>query len=206
MEKILIYGDSNVWGDNFITRKRIEDNKQWANILKEKYINKYQIIQEGLPGRIAGCEEQEKKYKNGMSSFISSFMSNAPLDKIIIALGTNDLQIKYNKTSNKIVEDLLWYKKQVEKIYQNIEDRKKYFKNKMPEFIYILPINFDYKDKASIIFNKESELKRLEVIKKMTNIKNIKILYSSNLSLFEDGIHLSYKGHEEMANLLEHFL
>lgn len=63
MEKILIYVDSNVWGDNFITRKRIEDNKQWANILKEKYINKYQIIQEGLPGRIAGCEEQEKNIK-----------------------------------------------------------------------------------------------------------------------------------------------
>ena len=141
-----------------------------------------------------------------MSTFISSFMSNAPLDKIIIALGTNDLQIKYNKTSNKIVEDLLWYKKQVEKIYQNIEDRKKYFKNKMPEFIYILPINFDYKDKASIIFNKESELKRLEVIKKMSNIKDIKVLYSSNLSLFNDGIHLSYKGHEEMASLVDSFL
>ena len=36
MKKILIYGDSNTWGDNFFLGKRIDDDKQWANILQKK--------------------------------------------------------------------------------------------------------------------------------------------------------------------------
>ena len=54
MKKVLIYGDSNVWGDNFITGIRIPDDKQWVNILQEKVKDNYILLQEGLPGRLAG--------------------------------------------------------------------------------------------------------------------------------------------------------
>ncbi len=63
MEKILIYGDSNTWGDNFIEGKRIPDEKQWPNILQKRLRN-VKLIVEGLPGRLAGSCEQIKKYKN----------------------------------------------------------------------------------------------------------------------------------------------
>lgn len=45
MKKILIYGDSNTWGDNFITGERIPEEKQWVNILRTKYENKYRFFQ-----------------------------------------------------------------------------------------------------------------------------------------------------------------
>lgn len=32
---------------------------------------------------------------------MSIFKTNAPLDIVIIALGSNDLQLKYNKTSSE---------------------------------------------------------------------------------------------------------
>ena len=32
MEKILIYGDSNTWGDNFITGERIPEEKKAMQI------------------------------------------------------------------------------------------------------------------------------------------------------------------------------
>lgn len=207
MKKVLIYGDSNTWGDNFITGERIPEEKQWVNILKTKYENKYQFFQEGLPGRIAGNEETTKTYKNGKDTFISTFRTNAPVDKVIIALGTNDLQIKYQKTKDKIIEDLLWYKEQIEESYNDPEDQKKYFNdNKLPDIIYILPINFDYQDKASIIFDKSSEEKRQQIIKELQKDKELKMIVANDLELFEDGIHLSYKGHEQMANLVERFL
>lgn len=207
MEKILIYGDSNTWGDNFITGERIPEEKQWVNILRTKYGNKYQFFQEGLPGRIAGNEETIKTYKNGKDTFISTFRTNAPVDKIIIALGTNDLQIKYQKTKDKIIEDLLWYKKQIEESYADLEDQKKYFNDKkLPEIIYILPINFDYQDKASVIFDKESEEKRQQIIKEFQKDKTLKIIVANDLELFDDGIHLNYQGHEQMASLVERFL
>lgn len=201
VKKVLIYGDSNTWGDNFITGKRIPDEKQWVNILKNKYSKDYIFLQEGLPGRLAGNEEIIKPYKNGKDTFISTFRTNAPVDIVIISLGTNDLQIKYNKKSKDIINDLLWYKNKLEESFEDEEDKIKYFNNKMPKIIYILPINFDYKVNASVIFDEESEEKRQEIIKYFKK-QNINAIIANNLDLFEDGIHLSYQGHEEMSKLV----
>lgn len=133
MKKILVYGDSNTWGDNFITGKRIADEKQWVNILREKYSNDYMFLQEGLPGRLAGNEEETKIYKNGQDTFISTFRTNAPVDTIIISLGTNDLQLKYNKSSEKIINDLLWYKEKLEESFSDEEDKKNILIIKCPK-------------------------------------------------------------------------
>ena len=198
MKKILIYGDSNVWGDNFITGKRIPDDKQWVNILRNKLGSNYILFQEGLPGRIAGNEEKEKNFKNGKDTFISTFRTNAPVDMIIISLGTNDLQLKYNKDSNMIINDLLWYKNQIEKMYEDEDDKNKYLDNKMPKILYILPFNFDYKENASIIFNKEKEEERIKIIKYF-NENKIDNIYFNDIDLFDDGIHLNYEGHKRLA-------
>lgn len=199
---ILIYGDSNVWGDNFITGKRIENDKQWVNILQKSLGSKYNIIQAGLPGRVAGSLEKIKQYKNGKDNFISTFRTFSPLDIVIIALGTNDLQIKYNRKVESIIEDLKWYKKEIEKSFSDLEDKIKYFKNKkMPKIIYIAPIGFDYIDNAKDIFNKESYKKQRELIKKLHEINDI-IINPGNLPLFSDGIHLNFEGHKQMADIV----
>lgn len=203
MKKVLIYGDSNVWGDNFLTGERISDDKQWVKILQNKLKNEYIFFQEGLPGRIAGCEEKEKTYKNGKDNFISTFRTNAPVDIVIIALGTNDLQMKYKKSSKSIINDLLWYEKQLEQSYEDLEDRKKYFVNeKMPRIIYILPVNFDYKVNASVIFDEQSEQKRQEIIDYFSKNKK-DVITSNDMNLFDDGIHLNFDGHKKLANMVE---
>lgn len=201
MKKILVYGDSNVWGDNFLTGERIPDDKQWINILREKIGDKYIIYGEGLPGRIAGNDEVVSKHKNGKDTFISSFRSNAPVDVLIVSLGTNDLQTRYNKFSSKIIEDLLWYRNVLEDSFSDLDDRKKYFGNKKIKIIYILPINFDYKKNASVIFDYDSEVKRQEIISYFLN-SGIDVIYSNDMDLFDDGIHLSFKGHRNMANMV----
>ena len=203
MKKVLVYGDSNVWGDNFLTGERISDDKQWVKILQNKFKNEYIFFQEGLPGRIAGCEEKEKTYKNGKDNFISTFRTNAPVDIVIIALGTNDLQMKYNKSSKSIINDLLWYEKQLEQSYEDLEDRKKYFVNgKIPRIIYILPVNFDYKVNASVIFDEQSEQKRQEIIDYFSKNKK-DVITSNDMNLFDDGIHLNFDGHKKLANMVE---
>ena len=200
MKKILIYGDSNVWGDNFITGIRIPDDKQWVNILQEKVKDNYKLLQEGLPGRLAGSNEKEKVYKNGKDTFISTFRTNAPVDILIIALGTNDLQFKYNKTGKDIINDLLWYKEVLEQMVEDEDDKKKYFvNNELPEIIYILPSNFDYKENASVIFDEEKENERQNIIKYFVD-NNIKNIYFNDIDLFEDGIHFNYEGHKKMAD------
>ena len=194
MQKILIYGDSNTWGDNFNTGKRIPTSKQWPNILKKKLGRKYQIFQEGLPGRLAG-DEEERKYKNGKDTFLSIFKTCAPVDIIFIVLGTNDLQIKYNKSSKKIIEDLKWYKEILEIEYE--DDKVKYFNSKFPKIYYVMPINFD----NEYIFDELSEKKRLEVINYFRNNNDYNVIFPGNMTLF-DGIHLDYEGHENMAKII----
>ncbi len=206
MKKILIYGDSNVWGDNFLTGQRIPDEKQWVNILRKDLGPNYLIFQEGLPARLAGNDEKEKKHKNGKDSFLAIFRTNAPLDILVIALGTNDLQIKYNKSSESIINDLLWYTNIIKESFADLEDRQKYFvNNRLPQIYYLLPPNFDYQNNAKDVLNAESEQKRQEIIKYFQkNVANSIIV--DNLPLFNDGIHLNYEGHQKVADIVKEVL
>ena len=209
MKKILIYGDSNTWGDNFILGERIPDECQWPNILQKSIGSNFKVIQEGLPGRLAGDEENEKTFKNGKNTFISTFRTQAPVDIMIISLGTNDLQLKYNKSYDKILKDLLWYKEIIANMYEDLEDRKKYFVNEsMPQIIYILPINFDYIENAKIIFDKNCEEKRQKIIQEFPKYvdSDTKIISFNDLTLFDDGIHLNYEGHKKLASEVEEVL
>lgn len=206
MKDILLYGDSNVWGDNFISGKRIPRERQWVNVLKKMESDEYNFYQEGLPGRLAGADEKEKKYKNGKETFISTFRTCAPVDILIIALGTNDLQIKYNKSSKKIIEDLLWYENILKEQFEDIENRKKFFKNKkLPEIIYVLPPNFDYHKRAKFIFDERCEIKRLQIIEYFKTQK-FKTVLLNDAKLFEDGIHFNYEDHKKMATLVRSIL
>lgn len=198
MKKILIYGDSNTWGDNFITGVRIPDEKQWVNILQNKLGSDYKLLQEGLPGRLAGDEEKEKPFKNGKDSFISIYRTNAPVDTLVISLGTNDLQTKYQKNSKKIIDDIIWYKKVLEELFLDEDDKKKYFNNKMPNIYFILPANFDYIDKASVVFDNESENKRQDIIKYFDDSSLNHIVFN-DLKLFDDGLHYNYEDNEQVA-------
>lgn len=202
MKKVLVYGDSNVWGDNFITSIRLDDDKQWVNIVQQKFDNKFKMLQEGLPGRIAGSYEINKKFKNGKDTYLSIFRTCAPVDIIIIALGTNDLQLKYNRSSKDIINDLLWYEEIIKEEFEEEDNKKKYFVDmKLPQFIYILPPNFDYIKDASVIFDEDREKTRQEIIEYFKN--NNKVYISSNdISLVEDGIHYSCEGHKQMAELI----
>lgn len=198
MKKVLIYGDSNTWGDNFITGVRIADDSQWPNVLQKELGNEYKIIQEGLPGRIAGSEDV-KKYKNGKDCFISIFRTSAPVDIVIIALGTNDLQIKYDKSASIIINDLISYNEVLMEHFSNVDDRRKYFiEGKFPRVIYILPSNFDYINNAKEVFDSYSEDKRQEIIKYFFN-SNYEFIVLNDMELFEDGVHFNNSDHLKMA-------
>lgn len=204
MKKILIYGDSNTWGDNFITGIRIKDELQWPNILQKKLGNDFKIIQEGLPGRLAGNNEIEKKYKNGKDTFMCIFRSHSPVDYLVIALGTNDLQVKYHKTSEEIISDLLWYKSILIEQFKDVKDRSKYFNNQFPKIIYILPPKFNLNN-CDGIFNEKSEIIR----KKLNNIKNIindEVIELEILPLSNDGIHLNEEGHKLLASKVAKYI
>ena len=198
MKKILIYGDSNLWGYNFAENKRLKEEEQWANMLGEYLGSDYTIIQEGLPGRVAGDIDNQKLYKNGKSSFDAIFRACTPVDYIVIALGTNDLSIEYDRTAEEIYNDLMWYKEKVKKIYSDPIYKQRYF-NEFPEFIYVLPGNFDYITDAKDFFDTSSEEERNKLAQLFRDNCNDKYVELNNIELIKgDGMHYSIKGQQQV--------
>lgn len=204
MKSILIYGDSNVWGDGDISGRRIPMQCQWPNILRKNLGYEYLIYQEGLPGRLAGNEEERMPYKNGINTFLATYRSLAPIDILIIALGSNDLIKFYKKTSEKIIKDLLKYTEIINEQFSDFKYKEKYFNSTLPRIIYILPSNFDYVFRGSDKFSELSEKNRLEIIEYFHKHKDeYEFIIYNDAKLFEDGVHFNLNDHQNIAKLVK---
>lgn len=111
--RILIYGDSNVWGDkgfgeNGALLGRYATKQQWPNILQRLLGDEYDIIQAGLCGRTAGEYAEQALYLGGKIGYEIALREASPVSGVIIALGVNDAQNE-SASGEQIVADLQWY-------------------------------------------------------------------------------------------------
>ena len=111
--RILIYGDSNVWGDkgfgeNGVPLGRYATKQQWPNILQQLLGDEYNIIQAGLCGRTAGEYAGHAPYLSGKIGYEIALREASPVSGVIIALGMNDAQNE-SASGEQIVADLQWY-------------------------------------------------------------------------------------------------
>lgn len=111
--RILIYGDSNVWGDkgfgeNGVLLGRYATKQQWPNILQRLLGDEYNIIQAGLCGRTAGEYAEQAPYLGGKIGYEIALREASPVSGVIIALGVNDAQNE-SASGEQIVADLQWY-------------------------------------------------------------------------------------------------
>lgn len=185
-KRILIYGDSNVWGDNFVG-SRIRHSDRWVNRLARALRGKARIIADGVCGRVAGDFCADKPHKNGKSAFAAALQQAGTVDIVIIALGTNDLQQKYQRTSQHIIDDLLMYQKLAPKA----------------DIVYLLPPPFSTGEDSGPEFTAQSERVRQEILKNKDALGSSIQLPPLPLS---DGIHFSPKGHRLLARLVKNML
>ena len=178
MKRVLVYGDSNVWGDNFLG-SRIRYSDRWVNRLARSLRGKAQIVTDGVCGRVAGDFRKDKPGKNGLLSFASAIQRAGRLDVIIIALGTNDLQQKHHQTVDDIIKSLLAYRQVAKSITT----------------IFILPPTFDIGDVSGPEFTENSEKIRQQLLQRQDELGDRLELPDINLS---DGIHFSPKGHYQI--------
>ena len=90
MKSILVYGDSLVWGRNAINRNRHEYKDRWPNVLGASLEN-VKIWEAGLGGRTTDLDFPGLPGRNGLEHLPVALLQAAPLDLVILALGTNDL-------------------------------------------------------------------------------------------------------------------
>lgn len=98
MKSILCYGDSNTWGAIPGKDQRYTYNCRWTGIVQNRLGNDFRIIEEGLGGRTTALEDPFCSGRNGLAILPIILDTHAPLDLIIISLGTNDLKSRFNFT------------------------------------------------------------------------------------------------------------
>ena len=115
MKSVLVYGDSLVWGRNAYNRDRHKYEDRWPSVLGESLKN-VKVWEAGLGGRTTNLNFPGLPGRNGLKYLPVALLQAAPLDLVILALGTNDPFAKVGRkpqdTANamrsliKVIKDL----------------------------------------------------------------------------------------------------
>lgn len=188
--RILIYGDSNVWGDrgfgeNGVPLGRYATKQQWPNILQQLLGDEYDIIQAGLCGRTAGEYAEQPPYLGGKIGYEIALREASPVSGVIIALGVNDVSHK-RASDEQIVADLQWYSTYTRAYAADSENDMVSSGNVW----YIAPVQ-RYKPLASKLHCIDEKLR--------TTHATISNPLDDNDDYAPDGIHFSLQGHRRVA-------
>lgn len=93
MKTVLCYGDSLTWGLDAATGGRHELADRWPSVLQAALGDGVQVIAEGLNGRTTAYDDDTAAAdRNGVRLLPTVLSTHAPLDLVIIMLGTNDMK------------------------------------------------------------------------------------------------------------------
>jgi len=106
---IVCFGDSNTHGANPSGHganpdgpPRLPREVRWPRVMEATLGEGYEIIEEGLNGRCTVWDSEIEPGRNGLTYLAPCLRSHAPVDLVIIMLGTNDLKRIYGNTAAEI--------------------------------------------------------------------------------------------------------
>lgn len=90
MKTILCYGDSNTWGQHAPLGDRFDEQTRWGSRLRTILGEDYRVIEEGQRGRTTVWDDPVENRLAGLTYLWPCLDSHAPIDLVVIMLGTND--------------------------------------------------------------------------------------------------------------------
>lgn len=111
MAVILCYGDSNTHGTTPLETLgqfgRHRSGDRWPDVMAKALGPDHQVISEGLPGRTTVHDDVvEGGMRNGLTVLPAILQSHAPIDLMVLMLGTNDLKHRFSVTAFEISRSL----------------------------------------------------------------------------------------------------
>jgi lysophospholipase L1-like esterase len=101
-KSILCYGDSITWGYNPKDGTRFSPDDRWPCILEQALDGRARVIDEALNGRTVATDDPSHPNRNGLAMLSPLLEAHAPLDVVLIMLGTNDSAPSYGLTPGRI--------------------------------------------------------------------------------------------------------
>ena len=90
MKTILCFGDSNTWGHHAPLGDRFDEATRWGSRLRTLLGEEYRVIEEGQRGRTTVWDDPVENRLAGLTYLWPCLDSHAPIDLVVIMLGTND--------------------------------------------------------------------------------------------------------------------
>jgi lysophospholipase L1-like esterase len=97
---VLVYGDSNSYGTKpmpaLLAAERFGPEARWPGVMAAALGPEWRLVEEGLPGRTTVHPDPiSGVHKNGLAVLPAVLESHAPIDLVILMLGTNDLKARF---------------------------------------------------------------------------------------------------------------
>jgi lysophospholipase L1-like esterase len=104
MRTVLCYGDSNTWGAAPMAGpadvRRFGFSERWPGVLRSELGEGWWVIEEGLNGRTTVHDDPiEGVHRNGRRYLAPCLETHAPLDLVVLMLGTNDLKHRFGASA-----------------------------------------------------------------------------------------------------------
>jgi lysophospholipase L1-like esterase len=96
---VLCYGDSNTYGSIPSVGGRFPRDVRWPGVLANELGAGWHVIEEGLGGRTTVFDDPILPDRNGRRYLMPCLLSHAPVDVVVISLGTNDLKARFAATA-----------------------------------------------------------------------------------------------------------
>lgn len=200
MKKILCYGDSNTYGFNPNDGSLFDEDTRWTAILRKNLKDRYDVIEEGMCDR-TGFINNPKGFLYSAQRHFPKFISKTNnIGILILSVGTNDLQFKYDISFSAIEKGL--------------ENLIVAAQEKVENIILIPPVilsetifNGYFKDQFDEISITKSK-KVVKAYKKLAKIYNCKIFDINDFTAPSDidGLHYDETSHKLIAENLTEFI
>lgn len=202
MIKIICFGDSNTFGFNPKDGSRYDSDTRWTGVLAKILKDEFEIVEEGCNNRTGFFLNPDGHLQSGQKYLPECIKKHKGFDFIILAIGTNDLQIKF-KIDENIANDGL----------KNLITIIREF-NKNSRIIVIPPVILDadvLKGYFNYQFDEESIKASLwiqEIYEKFCSNENCELFNINNYVKPSniDGLHFDEQSHKYIAKILAAYI
>lgn len=201
VKSILCFGDSNTYGVNPEDETRYPFSKRWTGILESLLGPGYRIIEEGLCGRTTVFHDPFSDERRGLDAVDLVLDTHAPLDLVVIMLGTNDARSIFSASPRSIAKGM-------ERLINAFLDHPYPEWAEKPEILIVSPIHAaeDVENSIFADYDHDSYLKILALSPLFAEIASRYGLHfldaSQHASCGSDKIHIDEEGHRRLAEAL----
>ena len=208
MKTVLCYGDSNTWG--YIPKAlRTQPNNRypydvrWTGVASKVLGPEYHLIEEALNGRTTVFDDPVEPFRNGIAYLDVALLSHAPIDLVVVMLGSNDTKEHHSTTSRIITQGMSVV---AEKILSSDAGPM----GSTPELLIVAPIEINENIEnlwTYTYFNKKSVEKAKELPAQYKELADRMGVFYLNAADYgtpsvEDGLHMYPEGHKRLGEAI----